>query len=473
MRSIKNKNEKNKNITKKNIEPKPIIRGTIIEEKEGWVVAHIFGEPYDRGFAHGYLLKNELKRVINTFPFIVKEQLDVPLQKFINKSNKIIKPKIKKYFPEFYNELRGICDGANYGAIDISLDFLIAWNSLLSLYDVFSKKTERCSAFIACGNSTENGDIIMGHNTHSDFATGQLLNIVLYVTPTNGNSFVMQTSPGFIASSSDWFICSSGIIGCETTIGDTNYKPKFGTPYFCRIRQAMQYGKSLDDYVKIMMDKNAGDYACSWLLGDIKQNEIMLFELGLKEKHIQTTKNGVFYGMNSAIGENVRKNETNDKDYDNLFTSSGSRNARLNELLNEKYNGSINLDNSKKILHRPERKMRQNKTYIFTYFLIEKYIKIIYIINLEKHMNNEELLNKIKQLEEELEKTKEHLKKYTAPKERMKKYYENHKEELLNKMKKYRPSPDKIKEKNRKAYLKRKEKMKQEKENNENMENII
>ena len=356
MRTIKNnntnKNEitKTKNITKKNIETKPIIRGTIIEEKEGWVVAHIFGEPYDRGFAHGYLLKNELKRVINTFPFIVKEQLDVSLQKFINKSNKIIKPKIKKYFPEFYNELRGICDGANYGDIDISLDFLIAWNSLLSLYDVFSKKTERCSAFIACGNSTENGDIIMGHNTHSDFATGQLLNIVLYVTPTNGNSFVMQTSPGFIASSSDWFICSSGIIGCETTIGDTNYKPKFGTPYFCRIRQAMQYGKSLDDYVKIMMDKNAGDYACSWLLGDIKQNEIMLFELGLKEKHIQTTKNGVFYGMNSAIGENVRKNETNDKDYDNLFTSSGSRNARLNELLNEKYNGSINLDNSKKIL---------------------------------------------------------------------------------------------------------------------------
>ena len=85
-------------------------------------------------------------------------------------------------------------------------------------------------------------------------------------------------------------------------------------------------------------------------------------------------------------------------------------------------------------------------------------------------MNNEDLLNKIKQLEEELEKTKEHLKKYTAP-SRSKTYYENHKEELLNKMKKYTPSPDKIKEKNRKAYLKRKEKMKQEKENNENMEN--
>jgi len=348
MTTIKNKNKKN--ITMKS-KKKTIIQGNIIEEKDGWIVAHIFGEPYERGFAHGYLLKNELKKVLNVLPFIVKEQLNVSIEKFINKSNKLIKPKIKKYFPEFYTELRGICDGAKYGNIDISLDFLISWNALLSLYDVFSNnKKERCSAFIACGNSTENGDIIMGHNTHSDFATGQLLNIALYITPSNGNSFVMQTSPGFIASSSDWFICSSGIIGCETTIGDINYTPKFGTPFFCRIRQAMQYGNDLDDYIKIMIDKNAGDYACSWLLGDIRNNEIMLFELGLKEKNIQRTKNGVFYGMNSAISKNLRENETTDKDFDNLSTSSGSRNARLNELLNKKYYGSINLENSKKIL---------------------------------------------------------------------------------------------------------------------------
>ena len=88
-------------------------------------------------------------------------------------------------------------------------------------------------------------------------------------------------------------------------------------------------------------------------------------------------------------------------------------------------------------------------------------------------MENED---KIKLLEEELEKikkeldeTKEHLKKYTAP-SRSKTYYENHKEELLNKMKKYISTPEKIKEKNRKAYLKRKDKNKEiEKvDNNEN-----
>jgi hypothetical protein len=71
------------------------------------------------------------------------------------------------------------------------------------------------------------------------------------------------------------------------------------------------------------------------------------------------------------------------------------------------------------------------------------------------------LEEKIKQLTDELNETKEHLKKYTAP-SRSKTYYENHKEELLEKMKKYTPSQEKIKEKNKKAYLKRKEKLAQQ-----------
>ena len=72
-----------------------------------------------------------------------------------------------------------------------------------------------------------------------------------------------------------------------------------------------------------------------------------------------------------------------------------------------------------------------------------------------------QLEEQIKQLTQELNDTKEHLKKYTAP-SRSKTFYENHKEELLEKMKKYTPSLEKIKEKNRKAYLKRKEKLAQQ-----------
>jgi hypothetical protein len=82
--------------------------------------------------------------------------------------------------------------------------------------------------------------------------------------------------------------------------------------------------------------------------------------------------------------------------------------------------------------------------------------------------------NRIKELEDELEKTKkelnetkEHLKKYTAP-ERSKTFYENHKTDILQKNKEYKEktnyyanlSSEKKKEYARKAYLNKKERIK-------------
>jgi hypothetical protein len=85
-------------------------------------------------------------------------------------------------------------------------------------------------------------------------------------------------------------------------------------------------------------------------------------------------------------------------------------------------------------------------------------------------MENEDLINKLKICEEENTKLKEQLDKY---KNLHKPYYEKNKEivnekakERLKKIRK--EDPDKLKEINRKAYLKRKEKMKELK-NNENI----
>ena len=74
---------------------------------------------------------------------------------------------------------------------------------------------------------------------------------------------------------------------------------------------------------------------------------------------------------------------------------------------------------------------------------------------------------RIKELEEENEKLKEHLKKYTAPSYK-KAYYEKNKEQILEKMKSNPVSPEKRKEYARRAYLNKKEKMKNT-QNNENM----
>ena len=82
------------------------------------------------------------------------------------------------------------------------------------------------------------------------------------------------------------------------------------------------------------------------------------------------------------------------------------------------------------------------------------------------------LLLKYEELQKEYElkinELKEHLKKYTAPASR-KLYYEKNKEQILERIKANPTPPDKRKEYNKESYLRRKEKLKKEKINYENI----
>jgi len=310
-----------------------------------------------------------------TLPFLVKTFLHISYEKYEKVCHDQLYENIRTEYPEFFEEMSGIAAGCN-----LSFDFILAWNAHLSMSNFFKNKTNhkkkhsneesRCSAFIAVGDATETGEIVMAHNTHSDFVSATTFNIVLEIDPQNRDStkqnptpkkIKMQTAPGFIASGSDWFLCGSGIIGCETTIGGMNYKPDFSckkTPYFCRVRQAMQYADSLDAFVAYMKKGNAGDYACSWLLGHTKPNkgqrqEIMLFELGLNTENIERKTNGLFYGMNAAISPEIREKETKPesaKAFWDMNTVSGARNIRFHFLLYEKYYGKIGVANARTIL---------------------------------------------------------------------------------------------------------------------------
>jgi hypothetical protein len=94
------------------------------------------------------------------------------------------------------------------------------------------------------------------------------------------------------------------------------------------------------------------------------------------------------------------------------------------------------------------------------------------IKKMEEHISN---------LEKELQATKEHLKKYTAPSS-SKVYYEKHKEAQKQRVKEYqqktnyksdyKPTPEQKKEYARRAYLNRKEKLKNEMEKKQNDENV-
>ena len=137
-------------------------------------------------------------------------------------------------------------------------------------------------------------------------------------------------------------------MGTETTIGGFYpYEKKFPVGY--RIRQAMQYGNTLDEYVEILLKGNSGDYANSWLFGDTNTNEILRIELGLKYHNVERTKNGFFIGFNAPYDPQIRNLECNNSGMYDIRRHQGARLVRLDELM-DKHKGKINIEVAKEII---------------------------------------------------------------------------------------------------------------------------
>jgi len=207
-----------------------MVKNGMSYEKNGWKYISINGNPKERGYAYGYLCANDFKEIQKMLHFLMYEAYGLKWEFFVEKVSEDFKEMTKRDFKEFYEEMEGIAEGCNAGGCKTSLNEIITWNFYCSIPYWYSLTSENrvareggakdhCSAFIAVGDWTEDGNIVVAHNSFADFIDGQWANIILDLNPTNGHRFIMQTSPCWIWSATDFFVTAKGIIGTETTIG--------------------------------------------------------------------------------------------------------------------------------------------------------------------------------------------------------------------------------------------------------------
>ena len=343
------------------------IKNGLSYEKNGWLYVSVKGDPKERGYAYGYLIADEMKKVKKMIEFVVFNDYGRTWEYFIEAGKVLLKEKIMNIYPEFYEEMLGVSEGLIAGGTKMDIDEIIAWNNYFLLTEYWYPNhddedgvkrnvrpggeggaKDRCSAFIANGDWTKDGKIVVGHNNFSNFVDGQFARIILDLNPSKGTRMLIQGFPGWIWSGTDFFVTSKGIIGTETTIG--GFLPyENNLPISCRIRQAMQYGNSLDDYVKYLVEGNSGDYANSWLFGDINTNEILRIELGLKYHNVDRTKNGYFIGFNATYDSRIRNLECINQGFDDIRRHQGARRVRLDDLM-DKHKGKLDIELAKIIL---------------------------------------------------------------------------------------------------------------------------
>lgn len=306
----------------------------------GWIYLHIEGEPYERGYQHGYLMASEIGQYLNRCAL----QLDPKSKERAWETGRTVADALflRGFDKEILQEMKGIADGAKAAGAkwtgrDLDLLDIVAANTLTELSLLRSASqvtptgleglhlrrpgyapgevpvTERCSAFAATGPATRNGKMVIGHITMWSLSLAEQTNVMLDVKPLSGHRVLMQSFPGGIQSGTDYYQNDAGVVLVETTIRQSPFNIR-GTPVAFRARKAIQYGTDIDKVVEHLSRDNNGLYTNEWIIGDAKDNQIAMFELGTnRTKLYRSSRNewfggteGFYWGCNNAKDLGVR-----------------------------------------------------------------------------------------------------------------------------------------------------------------------
>ncbi|HYL36722.1 MAG TPA: C45 family autoproteolytic acyltransferase/hydrolase [Bryobacteraceae bacterium] len=308
----------------------------------GWIYLHIQGQPYERGYQHGRLMSREIVQYMER----CAAELDHGGKK---QSWNLARTTAASLFlhgfdQEILEEMKGIADGASdagarWDGRRIDLTDLVVVNTTVELGElsealtvtpsgleglhldspvIFDRRrgiapADHCSAFAATGKATRDGRMVIGHVTWWPLTLAEQTNVMLDLQPAAGHRILIQGYPGAIESGTDWYQNDAGVVLTETTIRQGPFN-RDGTPVAYRARKAIQYGDNIDQVVGYLSAKNNGLYTNEWLIGDAKNNEIALFELGTyKTRLYRSSKHdwfggteGFYWGNNNVKDLSVR-----------------------------------------------------------------------------------------------------------------------------------------------------------------------
>jgi hypothetical protein len=322
-------------------------------EKNGWILVHLEGDPRTIGYQHGYLLAEEIIDLRGALAVLNEKETGKDWNFYRDESYRMF---WRKTPVEYQEELNGIVKGVNAKLGEGSTDVkdIVAINSTIEMAGYYvpwldgeqkADPPEHCSAFAATGSWTKDGKIVMAHNNWSEYVMGERWNVILDIVPEKGNRIIMDALPGLIHSGDDFNINSAGLIVTETTISGFFGFDTSGVAEFVRARKAIQYASSIDEWADIMKENNNGGYANDWLLGDNKTGEIARLELGLLNQFLEKSTDGYLVGANFPVHEKLLKEETS-FDPEDKDASPNMRKLRWEELMKEN-KGKIDVESAK------------------------------------------------------------------------------------------------------------------------------
>ena len=225
-------------------------------------VIEVWGSPYQMGYAHGRLVKGELRQYYSAFFDVIRKQLGAKDEQ-LDEAWQVMSRHIA---PEFKEELRGLAEGAG-----VPLRW-VQWMHIIPDLSWLPPLHYQCSYYAAWGKAVPDGHLYqMRALDYWMEARVQDKPAIIVFRPKKGYPFVTASWIGVVGVITG--MNAKGIALSE--IGD-GFGPEHETmdaePWIFMARRVLQYTASLDEAVQLIRSaKRMSSY--DFLIGDAKAKD--------------------------------------------------------------------------------------------------------------------------------------------------------------------------------------------------------
>lgn len=298
--------------------------GCYLSEKANFTLIHLEGDPATIGRNHGALLADKIERGMAAYGHCSWEWYCLTWPQ-CRKNAVVYWPKVPA---EYQQEIQGIATGAASKGVKNPDGATVDWIDVLAynaVWDIWWRVSppgnkywwlpsqgeagaeggagagggmHHCSGFVATGKSwTADGGFVLAQELWMPYFLPPAHGVWCDLVPKQGNRIFMQLTAGMIWSGTEYYVNSAGIVAAETTLGAGAHKWG-GTAAFVRIRKAIQYSDTIDEFRDIMLQDTNGAYCSDYLLADAKSNEVAVLELGGRTWALARTSDGFLPSCN-------------------------------------------------------------------------------------------------------------------------------------------------------------------------------
>ncbi|HEX9780032.1 MAG TPA: C45 family peptidase [bacterium] len=230
-----------------------------VELLDGIRVVTLTGRPYELGWQHGALLREEVRGAVGQVLGSVRRYLKVPILRSWLGSwwlDRAWRPAWRHIPKAYLEELRGLAEGSG-----------VPYLELLRMHAV-PDRTYACANFAAWGRATGGGRLIHARNLDWNIDVGlQRYAVVFVVRPEDGRAFVSAGWAGFIGvlTGVNEDRVSIGQIGAETV--ERTYD---GVPMAFLMRRVLEQAGTLEEAVRIL-EESPRTVGVNYIVADAKE----------------------------------------------------------------------------------------------------------------------------------------------------------------------------------------------------------